>query len=378
SALHTDGPVPPLGGDHPEALDRFFQRALAKRPLDRPASALELAAALRVAAGLAEHPVELPRLERGIHDAWVADAPQPLAEAVAALEGSRNPHQARDAARELFRTLVRYLMSLALASRAQVHETRIDPVADGLLRELGRRSLDDAERVRLMRQLVRVLADQRGAYPIPPLVDLLVPGEGEDDPLERVLELGRLLRAASFVLDYRLVVVRSSACESWMGLRRARRRLASIRGDAPPEHQPVLLDREGRSALVLWPLAQISPPTPGDDDELFLFDGAARRGARLVAAPHGFELHDPALWDWLGEHAFTSSSDRTGTSSDARAPYLGLEAFSAADADRFVGREREVDALSNRLRTTALQVVVGASGAGKSSFVHAGIVAALP
>src|SRR6185295_8470226 len=179
--------VPLLGGEHPGALDRFFARALAKRPLDRPGSALELAAALRVASGLAEDPAELPRLERGIHDIWVSDGPQPLAEAVAALEGARNPHQARDAARELFRTLVRYLLALALASRAQVHDARIDPVADALLRELGRRALDDGERVRLMRQLVRALAAQRGAYPIPPLVDLLVPREGEDDALERVL-----------------------------------------------------------------------------------------------------------------------------------------------------------------------------------------------
>jgi WD40 repeat protein/serine/threonine protein kinase len=401
ASLHLHAPVPPLGGDHPAALDRFFARALAKRPLDRPASALELAAALRVASGLAEDPVELPRLERGIHDVWIASAPQPLAEAVAALEGARNPHQARDVARELFRTLVRYLLALALASRAQVREARDDPAAGALLRDLGRRTLDDAERVRLMRLLVQAFAAQRGAYPIPPLVDLLVPGDGED-PLEPVLRieraadprggdeqvrsqlvqlvaaLGRLLRAASFLLDYRLVVRRSGAPESWMGLRREHRPLAAIRGAAPAELLPVLLDHEGRSALVLWPLAQIAPPVPGAGDELFLFDGPDRRGARLVATPRGFELHDPALWDWLGEHALPCAAEDARTSAAAQAPYLGLEAFSTDDADRFVGREREVDALSNRLRTTALQIVVGASGAGKSSFVHAGLVPALP
>ncbi len=400
---HANEPVPPLGRGFPAALDPFFERALAKRPQDRPGSALEMAAALRVAAGLAEDPVELPRLERGVHDAWVADAPQPLAEAVALIEEARNPHQARDAARELFRTLIRYLLVLAFASRAQVRDTRLDSMADGLLRELGRRALDDAERVRLMRQLVRAFADQRGAHPIPALVDLLVPGEGETDALravllqldpvtdsrgagevllrsrlaQLVLALGRLLRAARFVLDHQLVVARAGACESWMGRRRTRRRFATLQGAAPPDRQPVLLDPEGRSALVLWPLAQIAPPSPGSEDELFLFDGPDRLGARLVAAPHGFELHDPALWDWLGEHAFARSA-RAGTSSEARAPYLGLEPFSAADADRFVGREREIDALSNRLRTTALQIVVGASGAGKSSFVHAGVVPALP
>lgn len=399
--LHMHAPVPPLGGDHPAALDRFFARALAKDPLDRPGSALELAAALRVAAGLAEDPVELPRLERGVHDLWIAEAPQPLAEAVAALEGARNPHQARDVARDLFRTLVRYLLALSLASRAQVREPEGDPVADALLRDLGRRALDDAERVRLMHRLARAFAEQRGAHPIPPLVDLLVPPADESalepvlgldratdpsggDELVRsqlaqlVAALGRLLRAASFVLDYRLVVARAGACESWTGLRREHRRLATIQGPAPAERQPVLLDHEGRSALALWPLVQLAPPAPGADDELFFFDGPDRRGARLIATPRGFELHDPALWDWLGEHALAHSPGGATTSSEARAPYLGLEPFSAGDADRFVGREREIDALWNRLRTTALQLVVGASGAGKSSFVHAGVVPALP
>src|SRR6185436_18909982 len=148
-------------------------------------------------------------------------------------------------------------------------------------------------------------------------------------------------------------------------------RLATTRGAALAERQPVLVDHEGRTVLVLWPLAQIAPPTPGAGDELFLFDGPDRRGARLVATCD-FELHDPALWDWLGEHAFAYSAEDARTSSEAQAPYLGLEAFSAAHADRFVGREREVDALANRLRTTVLQIVVGPSGAGKSSYVHAG------
>jgi WD40 repeat protein/serine/threonine protein kinase len=62
---------------------------------------------------------------------------------------------------------------------------------------------------------------------------------------------------------------------------------------------------------------------------------------------------------------------------DDRAPYQGLAAFTTGDAERFVGREREADAFVNRLALGALQIVVGPSGSGKSSFVHAGVVPAL-
>ena len=47
---HCNGEVPPLGGRFPAALDRVFQRALAKAPEHRPASALAFASELRAAA----------------------------------------------------------------------------------------------------------------------------------------------------------------------------------------------------------------------------------------------------------------------------------------------------------------------------------------
>lgn len=45
--LHCDAPVPAVGDGLPPGLDRFFERALAKRPEQRWRTALELAAALR-------------------------------------------------------------------------------------------------------------------------------------------------------------------------------------------------------------------------------------------------------------------------------------------------------------------------------------------
>jgi len=87
--LHCHGKVPPLGGSFPPALDRMFQRALAKRPGDRWGSALELAAALRASSGIVTTRFDLPRLDQDVRDAWLAEAPQPLAESIAELDNAR-------------------------------------------------------------------------------------------------------------------------------------------------------------------------------------------------------------------------------------------------------------------------------------------------
>ncbi|MFG1825881.1 AAA family ATPase, partial [Microbispora bryophytorum] len=62
-------------------------------------------------------------------------------------------------------------------------------------------------------------------------------------------------------------------------------------------------------------------------------------------------------------------------------PYRGLVAFSEADAEVFYGREpataQLVTALSRRLTDPGLLVVTGASGAGKSSLLRAGLMPAI-
>ena len=60
-----------------------------------------------------------------------------------------------------------------------------------------------------------------------------------------------------------------------------------------------------------------------------------------------------------------------------QSPYAGLGAFQEADAGRFFGRTRDIAAATARLQDRPLLGVIGASGAGKSSFVRAGIVPAL-
>jgi WD40 repeat protein/serine/threonine protein kinase len=397
--LHARATVPPLGDPFPPALDRFFARALAKSPDDRWATALELAAALRVAAGLGDTSADLPRLDEGVRDAWIADAPQPLAEAVASLDGARNVHELRDAAWDLARGTLRYLLAMALAARAQVRDEHDNPDVLDLLREMRRRDLADDERIRLLRVLVRP-ADQQAA-PIPELADLRAPAASGRDVFDALLDkrtstdgavgddlvrsrvarliadLGRLLRSVAFVLDYSIVVPRGDVVELWTGLRRARRALVAVRGAETVARQPLLIDRDGRAVLALWPLVQVHAAT-GDHDEMFVFDGRGRHGARLVASPAGFEHHDAAVWEWFGEHVVGDSVDTAAGGDPDVSPYLGLATYTAADAARFVGREREVELLVNRMRTQPLLIVVGASGAGKSSFVHAGVIPALP
>ncbi|HEY9749725.1 MAG TPA: caspase family protein, partial [Allocoleopsis sp.] len=58
-------------------------------------------------------------------------------------------------------------------------------------------------------------------------------------------------------------------------------------------------------------------------------------------------------------------------------PYLGLKAFRETDAQYFYGRDGLVQKLLHELSQRSFLAVVGASGSGKSSVVHAGVVAQL-
>jgi WD40 repeat protein len=59
-------------------------------------------------------------------------------------------------------------------------------------------------------------------------------------------------------------------------------------------------------------------------------------------------------------------------------PYPGLAAFTEADAEFFFGRELDVEATWKKLQRTSLLAIIGASGVGKTSFLRAGLVAAMP
>ncbi|HMG19754.1 MAG TPA: serine/threonine-protein kinase, partial [Kofleriaceae bacterium] len=397
---HLRGELPALPEGAPAALAEVLGRALAKRPAERFASALAFAEAVRGAAGLRISAEALPRLDDELR-AEIAWLPQPIADAVAELEAARNPHQARDALWQVVRVIARWLGILALCARSRTAAGGGDaPAAIAALRELHRRDLSDEEWVDLVRTLSRPFGEVRDAHPIPELVDLalaepspfaavfalrategaVTTEESLRDRLARALPvLAPLLRAVGFLASYQLIVPRvDDRAEVWMGTRRTARPVIAI-PPGLPAGEPVIADLDGRPVLQLAPLVRIAAPAPGAREELFAFAGGARlreRGARLVAEPHGFELHDDAIWRWF--RAGLRALDDADAAGTERTPYRGLAAFTEADAAAFFGRERAVGAFVNQLLDQPLLAVVGPSGTGKSSFVRAGVIPALP
>lgn len=89
-------------------------------------------------------------------------------------------------------------------------------------------------------------------------------------------------------------------------------------------------------------------------------------GADVAALEQAILRQEPSLL--AGGHTAAASS---------ACPYQGLHAFDVDDADRFFGRQADVDACLEVLRRTPLLALVGPSGTGKSSLLRAGLGAAL-
>ncbi len=405
---HARQPPPLLGPGFPEALGQVLVKAMSKRPAERFASALEFGDAVREAAGFRLAAI-LPKLNEATREQVLADAPQPLAEAVAALEAARNVHQAREGLWQVRRAAARYLGLVALAGWGRMGARGGDAELAALLRTLRERGLSDEEWVQVARVVCRPFASRPDAFPLPELVAFFFPrevargagadhfevlqalearvGQGGSEAQVReqlvagLEELAALLDGLTFLADYPLVVRRAGNDERWMGTRRSPRAVEELQGRPLPEGQPALAGRDGVPILSVWPLMQVASPAPGAAQELFLLEGRGRgagapRVARLVSLPSGFERADEALWDWLVRHLL--DSDAAPEAVDERPPYLGLSAFSSADSALFFGRERQAEASANRLRVQPLLAVVGPSGAGKSSFVQAGLLPLLP
>jgi hypothetical protein len=71
------------------------------------------------------------------------------------------------------------------------------------------------------------------------------------------------------------------------------------------------------------------------------------------------------------------AAPRSERAAEDECPYLGLAAFDEGDAKFFFGRSGEIRSAVAQLEAWPLLAVVGPSGVGKSSFVHAGLVPAV-
>ncbi|MGY5114786.1 WD40 repeat domain-containing protein [Streptomyces sp. 900105755] len=96
------------------------------------------------------------------------------------------------------------------------------------------------------------------------------------------------------------------------------------------------------------------------------------------------KLWERAVADPVGELPAPEAAEETERppSVDSVCPYRGLASYRREDARWFFGRERSTDALVAQLRSAesgggGLVMLVGASGAGKSSLLNAGLVTAV-
>jgi WD40 repeat protein len=104
--------------------------------------------------------------------------------------------------------------------------------------------------------------------------------------------------------------------------------------------------------------------------------GIVRRCLEKRREDRFHSAHDLALALETVAEAASGASSPEGM--EERSPYPGLTAFTEEDAGLFFGREAEIEALWLRLQSRRLLAVIGPSGAGKTSFVRAGVIAAAP
>ena len=95
-------------------------------------------------------------------------------------------------------------------------------------------------------------------------------------------------------------------------------------------------------------------------------------------------LYDIGAWRELWRQALATpvaTAAGPGVEATGVCPYRGLSAFRAEDSGWFFGQDRSTKALVSRLTGTVgtggIVALIGASGAGKSSLMHAGLLPAL-
>ena len=151
----------------------------------------------------------------------------------------------------------------------------------------------------------------------------------------------------------------------------------------------VVLDAEGNAYLSDFRVGIGSDATSSQDvrsfaqlvTELLRGDMPPLVGELVARAEVGTDLPEAVTFAEAALAILEPATARHRSRENVRNPFKGLRAFTAADSRDFFGRAELTERLLTRLNETGpasrFLAVVGPSGSGKSSVVHAGLVPAL-
>jgi WD40 repeat protein len=137
------------------------------------------------------------------------------------------------------------------------------------------------------------------------------------------------------------------------------------------------------AAVILAEMVSVSPGGTHDGRKRLWAD-LRQDPPRVPAGPWNAVLRRALCRSPEGRYASAGALARAleleqhATGRAEQSPYPGLLPFTHEDARFFFGRELEVESLLRKLRRPRLRGVIGSSGAGKSSFLRAGLLPALP
>ena len=208
-----------------------------------------------------------------------------------------------------------------------------------------------------------------------------------------LLTLGEIDRAA-YLLTQALSLWRGEAfadVESWLPAAVEAKRLGELRLEAQElrvhaqlragRHDEVLAEAQAmvRAAPLRerrWSLLALAQYQSGAQGEAL---GTIHQLKAVLARQLGIDAgHEVvALEQAILRQDESLLSAPESAPSAANCPWQGLKPYGEGDADRFFGRDNDVDSCLEILRRTSLLVLVGPSGCGKSSLLNAGVAATL-
>ena len=360
-------------------------------------------------------PISAPLLE------FTRDAyPLPIADAVERLASAGNIHEQRDRVVEVFRTVLRYQAALALAARITLGTgpgTTPEGV-DQCLHTLRTRGLTDGQWVQLLRELLRPWSEHPDRHALPSLVALwhsrdrsfvrlvdellgmrksetVAHGSTGDErsllPLveRRIEQVQQLLTSSGELFrTSRLVCTLSPPTDvrahqsAWVlqGVTRASGRWHRFRlppGERHPAGEVLLLAQTGTVLLSMHPVCLFRAPSPTDAMECFFLDAGSKRGGAYISLPAIAHYREKPAWTVIEACLYANPLEDAPIEGLPANPFRGLDSFDSAHHQLFFGRDRLSRELGNQIRKSPWVTVIGASGAGKSSLMRAGVLPSL-